>query len=133
MRLYNQKLTVRKILTSLSANILFFFILVLFLYYNMKIIPVWLAMSERVGKVQDDLQKVIDKNKKKGQINNDLKTDEGKDRYEKEFFNKLEDGEKLIILYGEVGSTTKPEENLRKMTWYETKKQDFLFWVHNLR
>ena len=132
MRIYNQKWTVKKILTSLPATILYFTVFCIFVYWNLKIIPVWMTMNDRVGKAQEDLQKVKDKNGRKQELNDNLKTDEGKRRYEKEFFNELDENEKLIILYSQQASNTSVEENLRKMTWYETKKQDFLVWVHNL-
>ncbi len=132
MRIHNQRWTIRKILTSPPATILYFAVFSLFLYWNFRIIPVWLTMSGRVEKAENDLQILKNKNDKKEEVNKTLKTDEGKARYEKEFFSKLDDGEKLIILYGDVATVTKVEENLRKMSWYESKKQDFLVWVRNM-
>ena len=133
MRIYNQKLTVRKILWSRLATLLYFLVFLVFIFWSFQIFPIWISMGGRMGNAVTDLQMIKDKNQKKEELNNNLKTDEGKKRYEKEFFNKLDEGEKLIILYGSVASETRVEENFRQMSWYETKKQDFLIWLYNLK
>jgi hypothetical protein len=60
-----------------------------------------------------------------------ISTEEGQKRYQKDFFNKLDEGEHLIILY----KTTEEEHTLnqeeRKMYWWEEVEQSFLVWWRN--
>jgi hypothetical protein len=61
----------------------------------------------------------------------DEKTDLAKERYQKEFFNKLDPGEELIILYDQEKPEVKKEEKEIKMYWWEVLKQNFLVWWKN--
>jgi hypothetical protein len=83
---------------------------------------------------------MVDYNKKiylaeqKNQYKENEKTDLGKERYQKDFFNKLDDGENLIILYDQKqeNEDIASDEEERKMFWWEIMYQNYKVWWKNL-
>lgn len=131
MRIYNQNITVRKVLFSKPMSFFYFFVFVIFAYKSFVLIPIWLNAKEKAVQAEIDFEKKIklSNEKKENSINNE--TDMGKERYQKEFFNKLDEGEKLIILYDENQDKKNIPEVERKMFWWQSWKQDFWVWWRN--
>ncbi len=77
-----------------------------------------------------DYEKKVVLMKQKDKELQDKQTDMGKYRYQKDFFNKLDEGENLIVLY-EDGEQLSGEDNMRNMFWWEEAKQNFLVWWRN--
>lgn len=95
------------------------------------LLPIWLSARDKSEQARQDYEKKVqlaDENKEQQE---NKQTSLGKERYQKDFFNKLDEGEHLIILYN-----TKKEEHIlnqeeRKMYWWEEVKQKLLVWWRN--
>ena len=132
MRIANQKFTVRSIIFSKPAGFLYFCIFVFFSYKSFSLLPIWSSTKYKAEKASVFYAK---KQQEIEAINEDLenkKTNLGQERYQKDFFNKLEAGEHLIILYKEKNEERIVNQEERRMFWWEEVKQNFLVWWRNL-
>lgn len=133
MRIAHQKVTIRSILFSRPAAIVYFFALCFFTYKSILLLPVWLTIKDKAQVAEMDYNKKIAYADQKKLDQATSQTDMGKERYQKDFFNKLDSGENLIILYGDETSTLPQEEDKRKMFWWEVQEQNFVVWWKNLQ
>ena len=132
MRIANQKFTVRSIIFSKTAGFLYLLVTVFFVYKSIALVPIWAVSKEKSEESKKLYEKKILLNQENLEKQENQKTSLGKERYQKDFFNKLDEGEHLIILYGkddEEGEKNVYEE--RKMFWWEEVKQNFLVWWRN--
>ncbi len=131
MRLIEQKFTVRRVLFSRPMSVVYFVIFCFFIYKCLVLIPIWLTAKTKAEQAEVDYEKKVILTKQREKELLDKQTDMGKYRYQKDFFNKLDEGENLIILYSEDQKATGDDE-LRKMFWWQEFKQNFLVWWRNL-
>lgn len=131
MRIENNKLNKENIFLSNTATLVYFLILVFFVYKCFMLFPIWLRAKDSLQAKQQDFDKKQEEVKEKFLNLEDEKTDLAKERYQKEFFNKLDPGEELIILYDQEKPEVKKEEKEIKMYWWEVLKQNFLVWWKN--
>lgn len=132
MRIANQKFTVRSIVFSRASGFLYLLIAIFFVYKSMLLANIWISTKEKSQEAQKLYEKKILLNQQAEEKQENQTTELGKDRYQKDFFNKLDEGEHLIILYSEQ----KKEEQanlteIRKMLWWDEMKQSFLVWWRN--
>jgi hypothetical protein len=143
MRIQNKEISVRSVLFSRVFGLVYFLLAGFFIYKSYSLFPIWsghyeknIAIKEEYGEKEIAVRALQEKKE-----NNE--TDLGKARYEKEFFNKLDEGEEMIVLYeGEVGKTGQEkngqnaavsEEKERHMFFWEKWHQATLVWWKNLR
>ena len=131
MRLIDKQVTVRSILFSRPAAFVYMIISGIFIYKCMLLLPIWITAKDKAELANEDYQKKVQLSAEKEESIKNKDSQMGKARYQKDFFNKLEDGENLIILYGEEKEDLKVEE-VRKMFWWQEWKQDFIVWWKNL-
>jgi hypothetical protein len=90
-----------------------------------------LSVKEKSEQAKIDYDKKVVLAEQAQEEQENKQTSLGKERYQKDFFNKLDEGEHLIILY----KTTEEEHTLnqeeRKMYWWEEVEQSFLVWWRN--
>jgi hypothetical protein len=131
MRIENQSIKIRSVLFSKPMSVVYFVLFCIFFYKSAQLFPTWFNLKEKAEKAERDLERkqAASEDIKEGEM--DKKTELGQERYKKEFFNKLDEGENLIILYGSKEEEKRKEEE-RKMFWWQEKKQDFLVWWRNL-
>lgn len=133
MRIANQKVTVRSLVFSKPAGIVYLLISLFFLYKCIVLLPIWFAAINKSQEAQALYEKKqVLATEQAEEIENN-QTSLGKVRYQKDFFNKLEEGERLIILYDDDERRSDSMNEDRKMFWWEKAKQDFLVWWRNLR
>jgi hypothetical protein len=137
MRIQNKDRSVQGVVFSKTFALLYFIIIVFFLYKIYFLFPIWEGHYEKNLEIKKEyFEKEIQLKSLKERKENDS-TDLGKERYEKEFFNKLEPGEEMIVLYeGEADKTAKTEnlateEKPRHMFFWEKWYIDFLVWWKN--
>jgi hypothetical protein len=131
MRILHKNIKISKILFSKTAGFLYLLAFLYLAYVNFKIFPMWLRVQERLGNA-----KTIYENKLENKIKVDRKTeiintDQGQKRYRKEFFNEVDEGEQIIILYGEKEEKEKQEEIYREMNLMQKWKQKTKVWWAN--
>lgn len=99
------------------------------------LLPIWLTARYKADEARQDYEKKMDIMQDRKEDLENRESDLGKKRYEKDFFNKLDDGENLIVLYqDEKGEKQDPQlEEPRKMFWWQEWEQDFLVWWRNLK
>lgn len=131
MRILNQKYTVRGFLFSGPMSFVYFFVCLFFAYKCLTLLPTWLTVKTKAEDTQADYDKKIFLVHQKELAEQNKETDLGKKRYQKEFFNKLDEGENMIVLYGHEEEKS-PEELKRKMFWWEEWQQSFDVWWKNL-
>ncbi len=132
MRIANHKVTVRSIIFSKPAGIIYFLIFIFFTYKSFQLLPIWSGAKEKAELARKQYET---KKYEAEQMSEDMEnkqTNLGKERYQKDFFNKLDEGEHLIILYKEKEEERGVNEEERKMFWWEEVKQNFLVWWRNL-
>lgn len=132
MRIVNQKFTVRSIVFSKVSGILYFLIFAFFVYKCLTLLPIWLSSMDKANEARIDYEKKQEYALQKQEAEIDKQTNLGKERYQKDFFNKLDEGEHLIILYHEEKDKQEVVEEERKMFWWEEMHQNFLVWWKNL-
>lgn len=134
MRIVNQKVTVKSILFGRVAAFFYFLILAFFIYKCIQLLPIWLSTKYKSEQAMVDYNKKIYLAEQKNQYKENEKTDLGKERYQKDFFNKLDDGENLIILYDQKqeNEDIASDEEERKMFWWEIMYQNYKVWWKNL-
>jgi hypothetical protein len=141
MRVQNKNVTVRGVIFSRTFALIYFLIVVFFIYKSYTLYPIWSGHYQKNLEVKEEYveKEQLVKDMKERRENNE--TDLGKERYEKEFYNKLDEGEEMIVLYeGEAGKTggesldleSKPEEKARHMFFWERWYLDTLVWWKNL-
>lgn len=133
MRIANQKFTVKSVLFSRPASFLYFLVFLFFLYKCITLLPIWLTAKDKAIQAEIEYQKKMELAEKKSVELESKKTDLGKERYQKDFFNKLDEGEQLIILYSNQKEKELFREEERRMFWWEQVQQDFLVWWRNLK
>jgi predicted membrane protein len=132
MRIANQKFTVRSIVFSKAAGFLYLLIAIFFVYKSLLLANIWVATKEKSKEAQRLYEKKILSNQQAQEKQENQTTTLGKERYQKDFFNKLDDGEHLIILYSEQKKEEQENFNeIRKMFWWDEMKQNFLVWWRN--
>ena len=131
MRIENKGVNVKKVLFSKATSFFYLLIFLVFVYKSITLLPVWLSVKDKSETAEIDYQKKLEMTQQKEQSTADNQTDKGKERYEKEFFNKLDEGENLIVLYGDPKVKIANEQE-RKMFWWEVQKQNFYVWWRNL-
>jgi hypothetical protein len=93
--------------------------------------PIWIKVQDRLETSKQNYEKKLTKKEnieKKEEINS---TDEGQKRYRKEFFNDLDPGEKIIILYSDKTEVEKEVEVTRDMsTWGKFRQKIKLWWAN---
>lgn len=149
MRVQNKSVTVRGVIFSKTFALIYFVVMVFFLYKAYSLYPIW---SGHYAKNLDIKREYADREiavKELQEKKENEKTDLGKLRYEKEFFNKLDEGEEMIILYygdkqdvgdkaqdaKEVGgniAADQGQEKERHMFFWEKWYLDILVWWRNL-
>jgi hypothetical protein len=141
MRVQNKDVTVRGVIFSRTFGLIYFLIVVFFIYKSHSLYPIWSGHYQKNLEIKQEYvekEKLV-KDMKERRENNE--TDLGKERYEKEFYNKLDEGEEMIVLYeGEAGKTggdvngevKKVEEKARHMFFWERWYLDTLVWWKNL-
>lgn len=96
------------------------------------LLPIWLTTKDKAEDAQNEYEKkMIFAEEKRVELES-KKTSLGKERYQKDFFNKLDDGEHLIVLYSNEQKKELFKEEERRMFWWEEVEQDFLVWWRNL-
>ncbi len=132
MRIANHKVTVRSIIFSKPSGAIYFLISAFFVYKSFLLLPVWASTHAKAEESRLFYEK---KQQQVREINEELEnkqTNLGKERYQKDFFNKLDEGEHLIILHQENKVENVVNEQERKMFWWEEIEQNFLVWWRNL-
>ncbi len=132
MRIHQHNITVRSVLFSKYMAFLYFALTILFAYKCIVLLPVWLSIRDSASETEIKYRKNIDANRERNEKKLAQESDIGKRRYEKDLFNSLDEGEHLIILYGDDVEKKVTTEETRKMFWWEEKKQDFYVWWRNL-
>lgn len=90
-----------------------------------------LVLRDRVEQAKTEFAET-EKRVAKAEINSfENKSDEAKKRYQKEFFNTLEDGEYVVFLHRE-GEVVVEQEEKRKLTTWEKYSQQAKLWWKNL-
>lgn len=134
MRIQNRDITVRRVLFSKTLSFVYLLIAGFFIYKSYSLFPIWANTYEKNLEVKDDFAKKEADVKLYIEKNENNSTDLGKERYKKEFFNKLDEGEEMIVLFD--GEKTEKEEVItekqRHMFFWEKWYQDFLVWKRNL-
>lgn len=141
MRIQNKDVTVRGVIFSRTFGLIYFLIVIFFIYKSYTLYPIWSGHYQKNLEIKQEYveKEQLVKDMKERRENNE--TDLGKERYEKEFYNKLDEGEEMIVLYeGEAGKTgeenlgveSKPEEKARHMFFWERWYLDTLVWWKNL-
>lgn len=133
MRIVNQTVTVRSVLFSRISGVLYFLIFVFFIYKCLELVPIWLTTKEKATEAEVDYEKRVALAERRQEERIGSETEKGKERYQKDFFNKLDEGEQLIVLYKEEQKVKSESEEIRRMFWWEEKKQDFLVWWRNYK
>jgi hypothetical protein len=133
MRIAHQKVTVRGVVFSKPAGFLYFAISLFFIYKSMMLLPIWLTVKDGATQAEQDYDKKVAMAKMRSEDLQDQQTELGKERYQKDFFNKLDEGENLIVLYQDKKEQTETLlEEPRKMFWWQEVKQSFDVWWKNL-
>jgi hypothetical protein len=126
MRILHRNIKVANIIFHTYAAILYFACFLYFAYSNFKLFPMWVGVQDRLLNSKQIYERKL---AKKENIEN---KEEGKKRYEKEFLNKLDEGEKLIVLYsGKIEEEKEIEEN-RKLSLFGNWKLQIKLWWANL-
>jgi hypothetical protein len=112
--------------------VVYFVITAVFVWKSMSLLPIWLTAKDKATEAQIDYERKLERQQKEEQAEKSKTTDLGKERYQKEFFNKLDEKENLIILYGKEEEQT-PDELERKMFWWEKWEQEYYVWWRNLK
>ena len=133
MRILHRNIKVTRIIFHPFAAIFYFLVLAYFLYANYRLFPMWIGVQNRLADAKQIYEKKINKKQNIDDQNEIISTEEGKKRYEKEFFNKLDYGEKMIILYSDPSQEKpKSDEELRTLSRWEKIKQQVKLWWANL-
>jgi hypothetical protein len=94
---------------------------------------VWLSTSYKAEDAVKEYNKKVSLSEQKQIDIENEHSDLGRERYQKDFFNKLDDGENLIILYGAAKEENlQKDEEERKMFWWEEMYQNYKVWWKNL-
>lgn len=136
MRVQNKDITVQKVLFSKTFSFFYFLIALFFFYKSFNLFFIWYNSYQKNIEIKDEYQKkeIAVKLQEEKQANN--KTDLGQERYKKEFFNKLDDGEEMIVLYdgeNKVNKENYDEEKERHLFFWEKWYLNFSVWRKNLR
>ncbi len=131
MRIENKNIKVSSVLFSKSMGIIYLIVFCLFVYKSLMLLPIWLSTKDKGEEARLDYERKLQAVEDKKQLEENKETDLGKERYQKEFFNKLDDGENMIVLYGDE-QKKEDDEQMRKMFWWQEQKQNFLVWWRNL-
>lgn len=117
---------------SKVASIFYLLVTLFFLYKIFFLFPAWYATKEASIEAVLELDKRNKDFLKREEALKNQETNLGQERYQKDFFNKLEEGEELIILYSETDIEERQTEFERKMFWWEEWKQNLVVWWRNL-
>lgn len=132
MRIINSKITVRSVLFSRIMSVVYFLLFIFFIYRCLLLLPIWLTTKVKATDARIDYEKKVALILEKEDEFESNQTQLGKERYQKFFFNKLDDGEHMIVLYTEVASVEKLNKAERKMFWWEQVEQNIIVWWRNL-
>ena len=132
MRIANQKVTVRSIVFSRPVSFIYFLIFLFFLYKCVMLLPIWLATMNKTSEAKALYEKKQVLANEELQESQNNQTSLGKLRYQKDFFNKLDEGERMIVLYKDNDANVESMNEDRQMFWWEKVEQDFLVWWRNL-
>ncbi len=92
----------------------------------------WIGVQDRLENSKQIYQKKLAK-KETVEIKEEvMSSDAGKKRYEKEFFNTLDEGEKLIVLYSGNIEDKKEVEEIRSLSFFGKWKQKIKLWWANV-
>jgi hypothetical protein len=134
MRIHNQNITVRSVLFSKPAGYIYLIIFCVFVYKSLMLLPIWLTTRQKADEARVDYENKLLQIEKSKMDAGYKETDLGKERYQKDFFNKLDEGEELIVLYGgEKKEMQNKDLEERKMFWWQEWKQDIIVWWKNLQ
>lgn len=130
MRIENKSITVTRVLFSKQMSFVYFLVFVVFVYKSLSLLPTWLSIRDKADEAKIDYEKKVEEVENKKQAEKNKDGDMGRERYQKEFFNKLDEGENMIVLYGDEEKRIYNEQE-RKMFWWTEQKQNFLVWWRN--
>jgi hypothetical protein len=132
MRIIHPSFSFKKMVFSKVASIFYLLVTLFFLYKIFFLFPAWYATKEASIEAVLELDKRNKDFLKREEALKNQETNLGQERYQKDFFNKLEEGEELIILYSETDIEERQTEFERKMFWWEEWKQNLVVWWRNL-
>jgi hypothetical protein len=105
--------------------------IIYFVYINYRTISFLLLLNERVSHVKQDYYDTEHKVSEAKIVDFENTSEKAKDRYRKEFFNSLGEGEYVVFLHKESNNTAQMEE-VRKLTTWEKYSQKTILWWKNL-
>ncbi len=132
MRIANQKATVRSLIFSKPASVFYFLVFLFFIYKCITLLPIWFATMNKSDEAKILFEKKQTIANEELQESENSQTNLGKIRYQKDFFNKLDEGENLIVLYNNNETKNESMNEDRRMFWWEEAEQNFLVWWRNL-
>ncbi len=140
MRVQNKDISVKKVLFSKVFSLLYFLLAAFFIYKSYYLFPIWSGHYQKNLEIKNEFAEKENLVKDMQEKRENNKTDLGRARYEKEFFNKLDEEEEMIVLYdgekNKAGETETGENNLniekeRHMFFWQKWHQNFLVWWKN--
>jgi hypothetical protein len=132
MRILHRNIKVSRIIFHPYTSFLYFLVFAYFVYLNFKLFPMWEGVQERLSSSKQIYEKKLLKKQNLENKAEIISTEEGQKRYQKDFFNKLDDGEKIIILYSDEKKIEEKEvEEIRNLTRLEKTKQQIKLWWAN--
>jgi hypothetical protein len=132
MRILHRNIKVSKIIFHPFSAVLYFLAFLYFFYLNYKLFPMWTGVQDRLFRSKEIYEKKLLKKEKVESKQEILGSDEGQKRYRKEFFNELDEGEKLIILYSNLEEEKEKEvEEVRQLSFFSKLRQNIKVWWAN--
>lgn len=131
MRLISPTKGLRKIASSPIMLAILILGIIYFVYINYRTISFLLLLNERVSHVKQDYYDTEHKVSEAKIVDFENTSEKAKDRYRKEFFNSLGEGEYVVFLHKESNNTAQMEE-VRKLTTWEKYSQKTILWWKNL-
>lgn len=131
MRLISPTKGIRKIISSPITLVILILGIVYFIYINYRTISFLILLNERVSNAKQDYLETEHKVSEAKIVDFENTSQDAKDRYRKEFFNSLGEGEYVVFLHKESASIAKVEET-RKLTTWEKYSQKIILWWKNL-
>jgi predicted signal transduction protein with EAL and GGDEF domain len=122
-----------KLFKSKFTAILFLALGLYLLILNYRNISFMLELQNRAEQAQEKYKKIEKERQDKLADMQDSQTDMAKERYEKEFFNKTEEGETVVILHKKIDKKeNESEEELLQLNFVDRKIQQITLWWKNL-
>lgn len=132
MRLFNSNGNlISKFIYSPVGAVLALSICIYFIFLNFRTVPFAMDMKDRVEKSEMIYQKNLEKSNKNKEQKKEMESEEGKVRFEKQFFNKLDQDEYVILLHKEK-IAEKNEEARTDLNFIDKQTQKIKLWWKNL-